>query len=222
MVPFPRLNERLAWAGRSKAVHKGSLMDSLRKLELAVVSVGVCGELGAASIFGIAHFRARRWQAKGIYSSTYQTSTDIHTHRSSNPTSTATAFLISPRPKHLFLVVSLLLLKRLAQRRWLYPVVTIMPLDPLSLRVRRWNTLIRNSSSEIAAITGLWGNRCKMLVEADHSCRTGYVNKRTMGSTRRALQDSLSSYIGLARNRYPTCGYHHRDWQYTNQLQRRP
>ena len=45
-----------------------------------------------------------------------------------------------------------------------------------------------------------------------------YVNKCVIISTSKASQDPLSSGIGLARNRDSTCGYHHRDWQYTNQL----
>lgn len=141
--------------------------DSRQSFVEAVIYVSIC-------LLSLQRWTSRQIQLRSNKrrSSTYQTSTDIHTHRSSNPISTATAFPISQRPKHLFLVVSLLLLKRLARRRWLYPVVAIMQLDPLGLRVRRWNTLIRNNSSEVAAITGAWGNGCKMLVEAGKNDET--------------------------------------------------
>ena len=41
-----------------------------------------------------------------------------------------------------------------------------MQLYPLGLRVRRWDVLVRYSSSEGAVVTVVWGNGCKMLVEA--------------------------------------------------------
>ena len=41
-----------------------------------------------------------------------------------------------------------------------------MQLYPLSLRVRRWDVLVRHSSSEGAIVAVGWGNGCKMLVEA--------------------------------------------------------
>ena len=42
----------------------------------------------------------------------------------------------------------------------------ILQLYPLGLSVRRWDVLVLDSSSEVAVVAIVWGNGCKMLVEA--------------------------------------------------------
>ena len=91
---------------------------------------------------------------------------DTHTHNLPTLYSTTTALPSTALLSACSSLPPLLFLVRLARQRRQVPIITIVQFYPIPTRLRRWVFLVYYSPSENIAVTLVWGDGGKVLVEA--------------------------------------------------------